>query len=346
MKQYRTVDLFKFICALLIIVLHTAPFASYSKVLTFGLRNIVTVVAVPFFFVASGFIAFSKINSLETECEKNKYMVKHTKRLVLMYVIWSAIYFVFVVTNWIQKGFKGIYILEYIRDFFFEGSFSTIWFLPAVLTATLLVFFLRKKLSYKTIFLIAIPFYVFTLLGSSYYGLIDNVPVIGNIYDAYYSFFDTIKNGVCFGFIYVALGAYIAQNKDNIKIKNSHSIIAIALCWVLLAIEEFGVAYFGWNDKGVDTVIMLVPMSFFMMILAINLELPGSDKFYLMCRKYSLLMFLVQRIPLTIIDRFMGNTIIATNSIIYFVVVLAATMLLSFVIIKLSERVKALKYLY
>ncbi len=346
MKQYRTVDLFKFICALLIIVLHTAPFASYSKVLTFGLRNIVTVVAVPFFFVASGFIAFSKINSLETECEKNKYMVKHTKRLVLMYVIWSAIYFVFVVTNWIQKGFKGIYILEYIRDFFFEGSFSTIWFLPAVLTATLLVFFLRKKLSYKTIFLIAIPFYVFTLLGSSYYGLIDNVPVIGDIYDAYYSFFDTIKNGVCFGFIYVALGAYIAQNKDNIKIKNSHSIIAIALCWVLLAIEEFGVAYFGWNDKGVDTVIMLVPMSFFMMILAINLELPGSDKFYLMCRKYSLLMFLVQRIPLTIIDRFMGNTIISTNSIIYFVVVLAATMLLSFAIIKLSERLKALKYLY
>ena len=346
MKQYRTVDLFKFICALLIIVLHTAPFASYSKVLTFGLRNIVTVVAVPFFFVASGFIAFSKINSLETECEKNKYMVKHTKRLALMYVIWSAIYFVFVVTNWIQKGFKGIYILEYIKDFFFEGSFSTIWFLPAVLTATLLVFFLRKKLSYKTIFLIAIPFYVFTLLGSSYYGLIDNVPVIGNIYDAYYSFFDTIKNGVCFGFIYVALGAYIAQNKDNIKIKNSHSIIAIALCWVLLAIEEFGVAYFGWNDKGVDTVIMLVPMSFFMMILSINLELPGSDKFYLMCRKYSLLMFLVQRIPLTIIDRFMGNTIIATNSVIYFVVVLAATMLLSFVIIKLSERLKALKYLY
>lgn len=346
MKQYRTVDLFKFICALLIIVLHTAPFASYSKVLTFGLRNIVTVVAVPFFFVASGFIAFSKINSLETECEKNKYMVKHTKRLALMYVIWSAIYFVFVLIDWIQNGFTLGKLLEYIKDFFFEGSFLTIWFLPAVLTATLLVFFLRKKLSYETIFLIAIPFYVFTLLGSSYYGLIDNVPVIGNIYDAYYSFFDTIKNGVCFGFIYVALGAYIAQNKDNIKIKNSHSIIAIALCWVLLAIEEFGVAYFGWNDKGVDTVIMLVPMSFFMMILAINLELPGSDKLYLMCRKYSLLMFLVQRIPLTIIDRFMGNTIIATNSIIYFVVVLAATMLLSFVIIKLSERVKALKYLY
>ena len=346
MKQYKTVDLFKFICAFLIIVLHTAPFSSYSKLLTFGFRNVVTVVAVPFFFVASGFIAFSKINSLETEEEKNKYMIKHSKRLVLMYLIWSAIYFVFVLINWIQNGFTGWALLEYVKDFFFDGSFLTIWFLPAVLTATLIVFFLRKKLSYKTIFLIAIPFYIFTLFGSSYYGLIDNVSIVGNIYDAYYSFFDSIKNGVCFGFIYVALGAYIAQNKDNIKIKNSHSIIAIAVCWVLLAIEEFGVAYFGWNDRGVDTVIMLVPMSFFMMILALNLELPGSDKFYLMCRKYSLLMFLVQRIPLTITDRFMGKTIIATNSIIYFVVVLATTLLLSFVIIKLSEKIKAFKYLY
>lgn len=346
MKQYKTVDLFKFIGAFLIIVLHTAPFSSYSRVLTVGFRNIVTVVAVPFFFVASGFIAFSKINSLETEEEKNKYMVKHSKRLAMMYLIWSAVYFVFVLIGWIQNGFTLGKLLEYIKDFFFEGSFLTIWFLPAVLTATLLVFFLSKKLSYKTIFLIAIPVYVFTLLGSSYYGFIDNVPVIGSIYDAYYSFFDTIKNGVCFGFIYVAIGAYIAQNKDNIKIKNSHCIVAIAICWILLAIEEVAVGLLEWNSRGVDTVIMLVPMSFLLMVLAINLELPGSDRFYLMCRKYSLLMFLVQRIPLTIIDRFMWNTIIATNSIIYFVTVLTATMLISFVIIKLSEKVKLLKYLY
>ena len=87
-------------------------------------------------------------------------------------------------------------------------------------------------------------------------------------------------------------------------------------------------------------------MSFFMMILALNLELPGSDKLYLMFRKYSLLMFLVQRIPLTIIDRFMSTTVIATNSILYFITVFGVTMLLSFVIIKLSERFKAVKYLY
>ena len=57
-KQYKSLDFTKFVCAILIIVLHTAPFSSYSKVLTFGLRNIVTIIAVPFFFASSGFVLF------------------------------------------------------------------------------------------------------------------------------------------------------------------------------------------------------------------------------------------------------------------------------------------------
>lgn len=48
-KQYHSLDLAKFISAVLIIVLHTGPLSSYSSVLHYGLRNIVTVVAVPFF---------------------------------------------------------------------------------------------------------------------------------------------------------------------------------------------------------------------------------------------------------------------------------------------------------
>lgn len=58
-KQYHSLDLAKFISAVLIIVLHTGPLSSYSSVLHYGLRNIVTVVAVPFFFMASGFLLFS-----------------------------------------------------------------------------------------------------------------------------------------------------------------------------------------------------------------------------------------------------------------------------------------------
>lgn len=55
-KQYNSLDLMKFISAILIIVLHTSPFQSYNALISFGLRNVVTIIAVPFFFCTSGFL--------------------------------------------------------------------------------------------------------------------------------------------------------------------------------------------------------------------------------------------------------------------------------------------------
>lgn len=348
MKQYKSIDLAKFVCALLIIILHTAPFASYSKVLTVGFRNIITVIAVPFFFVASGFIAFKKIDAQESD-NKAKYVKKYLMRLVIMYLIWSAIYFTFVVIKWTRaEDFSVLYVLEYVKDFFFEGSYQTIWFLPALFAATLIVYLLRKKLPYKTIFIISAVIYLFTLGGSSYYGLVCKVPFVKAIYDVYYSFFDSIKNGVCFGMIFVSMGAMLAEGEQKIveKTKTWKVFVALIICALLLAVEELAVGLLGWNVRGVDTVIMLVPFSCFFFIFLLKWNINGNDKLFLVMRKYSLLMFLCQRIPLSIIDMFMANTVIATNSMLYFVTVLLATLLIAFIVIKVSEKVKWLKYLY
>lgn len=348
MKQYKSIDLAKFICAILIVILHTAPFASYSRVLTVGFRNIITPIAVPFFFVASGFIAFKKIDGT-TGAEQTSYVVKYLKRILIMYVVWSAIYFVFVVIKWTRvEDFSIWYVLEYVKDFFFEGSYLTIWFLPALFTAVLLVWLLHKKLSYKTMFIIACCVYVFTLGGSSYYGLVSKVPFIKIVYDIYYSFFDTIKNGVCFGFIFVCMGAMLAEKEEEIVAKGSmlHTLIGCGVCALLLAVEELAIGVLNWNLKGVDTVIMLVPFSWFFFSLLLKWDIQGKDDVFLTLRKYSLLMFLCQRIPLSIIELFMPTTVVATNSLLHFTTVLASTLLIAFLIIQASKKVKVLKYSY
>ncbi len=348
MKQYKSIDLAKFVCAILIIILHTAPFASYSRVLTVGFRNIITPIAVPFFFVASGFIAFKKIDEKSGK-EQTQYVMKHLRRILMMYLIWSAIYFIFVVIKWINaENFSIFHVLEYIKDFFFEGSYLTIWFLPALFTATLLVWLLRKKLSYKKIFIIACVVYVFTLGGSSYYGLASKIPFVKGIYDIYYSFFDSIKNGVCFGLIFVCMGAMLAEREEKIiyNSKMLKTLIILSMCAILLAIEELAIGVLNWNTKGVDTVVMLVPFSWFFFVFLLKWEIKGNDKVYLVMRKYSLLMFLCQRIPLSIIDMFMGDSLIATNSMLYFVVVLIITLFIAFIIINASKKIKWLKYLY
>ena len=347
MKQYKSLDLAKFICAILIIILHTAPFSSYSKVLTFGLRNIVTVIAVPFFFCTSGFLAFKKIDSLESK-QKKKYVSNYLKRLGIMYLVWSVVYFIFVVIKWTRGDFSIYSVLEYIRDFFFEGSYSTIWFLPALFAATFIIYLLRKKLSYKVIFIISCIVWVFTLGGSSYYGFVSKVPFIELIYNFYYRFFDSVKNGVCFGMIFVCMGAMMAEKEEELTNNNSSVkvFVPVAMFAVLLAIEEFLVAYFDWNIRGVDTVICLVPFTYFFFQFVLLFQINVKDNICIAMRKYSILMFLCQRIPLSIIELFMVDTIVATNSILHFITVLSVTLLISFLIIQCSKKYKAFKYIY
>jgi len=97
-KQYNSLDLMKFISAILIIVLHTSPFQSYNALISFGLRNVVTIIAVPFFFCTSGFLLFKKLFVLSQD-EKGKYFKHYIKRLCIMYGLWSLVYFPFVIYN-------------------------------------------------------------------------------------------------------------------------------------------------------------------------------------------------------------------------------------------------------
>lgn len=342
-KNYNSIDLFKFICAILIIIIHTAPFSSYSSLLTFGFRNIICVIAVPFFFIASGFIFFKKMDNIDDPLEKKQAIKRQLNRLIIMYCLWSLIYLGFVIYKWVNAGFQWSFVLEYVKDFFLEGSYQTIWFLPALIVATLLVYLLHKKFSYKTIFLISLPIYLFTLLGSSYYGLAIKVPFIKSIYDAYYTVFDTIKNGVCFGLIFVSMGGWIGSQKES-KLNFKMNLLLVIVLFVIFAAEEFLVAKFDWNTKGVDTTIFLVPLSYFIFKCVKDIKLPDS-KVWVQLRKLSMLMFLSQRIPLSIIELFMADTIFYTNSLLFFVTVLLSTLGISYLLIYLSKKVKFLKYL-
>lgn len=344
-KKYNSLDLMKFICAFLIIILHTAPLSSYSRIISYGLRNIVTVVAVPLFFMCSGFILSKKLCLCTDDKSYNNALKKSSKRIIITYCLWSAIYFVFVVVKWLREGFTYKLVLRYIWEFFFEGSYSTIWFLPALLAAQLLVFLLHKKIPYKNILIISLPIYAITLLGTSYYGLItQRVGVLKRFFDIYYLLFSNMKNGLFFGFIFVALGAFIAeltQVKKPVSLKKST--VCIVIFWGMLAIEQVLSSYF--VSRSCDTSLMMIPLCYFIFNLVLNIDLKDSD-IYIKMRKYSILMFLCQRIPLSILELYLYDTVLFTNSILFFITVTISTLIISYIIIELSKKFKIFNYLY
>ena len=86
LNNYNGVDLFKFIASVLVLLLHANPFGLD----TFAgrvLREVVTPVAVPYFFCISGFLWYKSY--VEKGRENGKARILHTFKL---YCYWSLIF--------------------------------------------------------------------------------------------------------------------------------------------------------------------------------------------------------------------------------------------------------------
>ncbi len=343
-KSYKTIDVAKFVGATLIVLLHTEPLIDVNTKMQWFLRSVAGIVAVPFFFIASGFLFFA--SSLDTPFGEllKKYKTRAT-RIIKMYLLWSLMYFVFVAIDWAQNGVTVLDVLQYIKRFFFEGSYQTLWFLPALAVGLGLVVILKRYFSFKVVFIIGMLVYAFTICATALFGLFGKLPIIGDAYAAYYSFFDSIKNGLFVGFPYVAMGALIASRKEAKQKSIFFWALLSAVLFIVLAIEAYIEAKLSLSTGGVDNNIMLVPLSFclFNLILNIKAERLG-DKLCTHLRKVSILIFLSQRIFITI-GRYLSLDT-RLNSFVWMILVFSLTVLFSEAIIKLSEKAAFLKILY
>jgi serine/alanine racemase len=83
-KEYGGIDYFRIIAALLIVAIHTSPLASISNIADFILTRVIARVAVPFFFMTSGFFLFSNGSAKE---EKIKRFLKKTSVIYLVTIV-------------------------------------------------------------------------------------------------------------------------------------------------------------------------------------------------------------------------------------------------------------------
>lgn len=60
-RCFFSLDIAKFICALLVIIIHTRPFAECSGIIDFYLGDVAVRIAVPLFFAISGYLFFSSL---------------------------------------------------------------------------------------------------------------------------------------------------------------------------------------------------------------------------------------------------------------------------------------------
>ncbi len=346
-KQYASLDLMKFIMAMLILTQHTSNEWAHSTGLVhaiFGLGNF----AVPFFFACSGFLFFSKLNTLSAD-EQKGYYKKWSLRIGKMYLIWSLIYFVFILYGWIDRGVTLEGVWNYLHRAIVYSTYATIWFLPALWVGVSICYWMKRHCSNAMLRTIMVLFMIIGNLFGSYSNvLVDSFPGIASFYNGYMDCFITWRNGVFNGAPYVFIGILVAEGWCK-KIPIKVSIVLAVLFAFAFVCEAFCITRFKFSTA-TDMGFMMVPAIYFLIksLVSPQISLPTSSV-WTYCRNLSMLIFLGQRLFLTALPGMfpaMAKWIEGFSELGIFVYFCVVVLSFSFLIIKLSDRYKVLKNLW
>jgi serine/alanine racemase len=341
--NHNGIDLGKFLLSILVVSVHTSPLKSFSLDVNFWLVQILSRIAVPVFFTISGYLFFKKAETSTAtkkiwKFEINAHYYNYIMRLLLVYMIWSLIYLFDVVhryyvtmgLNWWQFG--ALYAYAAV----IYGTYLHLWFFPAVVLAISLVHFLSKKYSIKKLLVAAFILFIIGLFGESYYGLIKDVDVINNFYQTIFAFMLTTRNGLFFGFFFVAMGAYLAKKPTLLPVMTSRKWLILSLG--LLAVESLALHYL---SDPIDHNLMfgLIPVAYFLFQYLASIKI--SERLdYRFLRDMSALIFFIHPLFIIWFDHYFdgfGVGYMAVRSIIKFSFVFTASFVSSFILLKMKE---------
>lgn len=125
-NRYNSIDIFRFICAIMVVAIHTNPFIDQNFYLGYLFTQIIPRIAVPFFFLTSGYFYISKLIN-------GKQCKKTFLNLIKVYILWTLVYYFMDFMFFIKNGGDNISLFKtFIINFFIFGSHFHFWFFPAL----------------------------------------------------------------------------------------------------------------------------------------------------------------------------------------------------------------------
>lgn len=270
-KRYEAIDLVKYICAICVIMVHTAPLLENWELGNFVIVNIVCRTAVPFFFVSSAYFLYK---NMQTKGEG--YLKKYLFSLLKTYIFWSVLYLP-VGLLWVTENISlplYLYPVALIIAFLYSGVFYHLWYFPALILGILFVNWFIKRFRFSTLFILAGFLFSFGAL-ESYYGVLPN-GFLRAIFDIYRSVFVTSRNFLFFGIIFVAMGFYLASEKRKVVFK--YSGVWSMVFFSLTAVEALCLFETGYLDF--NFLFMLVPFTLFFFVFLLQLKVKRKMNYF------------------------------------------------------------------
>lgn len=275
-KQYRAIDIAKFVMAILVVAIHVRPFTGQTA---FVYDDIIARIADPLFFQITAFLFFEKIFAQISGNLRQgmswRMLGHYMKRILALYTAWFVIYAPVVLPRtWQECGNIRGMLLALLKKYWLSGYYGAMWFMTALLLAMPLVFILTKYLGSRLCLLLSAPWFLLTVARMEYCSITDGWQVAGYFDSAIYGIFGWYGNGLTYGFFFCALGMWIAYKRTLGGQKNDSRDFALPslISFLLLIIESYVI-----RDKGLGqsfgAMFFLIPTSYFLLQWLLSVDI-------------------------------------------------------------------------
>ena len=270
-----SIDIFRYFCAILVVIIHTHPLAEYGANIDYIVSQIITRIGVPFFFAVAGYFYTQKLE------KKQEIFLSYTKKILITYFLWSCIYLFVEFLSWGYGQIKG-FIVTGALNFLIKGSYYHFWFFPALIISVCIVTLFYKIKLDKLLFPLAIILYVIGCIGCAYYELGVKFPFLGTLYQS--DNFLVIRRIFLMGLPFFICGQFVNKIRSKaLKLNNRKLIFLLVGVIVLWLAEIFLVVKMLWQQNIIIT-LALLPLVIMVVLILLKNPLPKLDKVSEKCR--------------------------------------------------------------
>ena len=291
---YKGVDLVKFIFAVCVVCIHTQILGLLpelgERIVTSGLLRL----AVPYFFVASGYFMYKKVIKVGRE-QAWSVVGGYCLRLLKPFIFFTVINTAQKLISLFGQGVKVVDAAIIVFKAAHVYPYGALWFVLACIVGALLLFpFLRWGKIWPAI-IIGVALYSFALICNNYYFLIEGT-VVGRIVNAYMAEFTSARNGLFVGFVFLALGSFSCKISDTV-LKHKRVLVFVTAALYLIYVAEFMTLLLlgcSWlDDRALYITQLIMVPALFLTTLIINPPIP--DKLSLLFRNLSVGIYYLHR---------------------------------------------------
>ena len=268
--------------AFCVVAIHTHPLEYCTITFVNAIYDSFVKMAVPFFFLASGFLLAQKFEPSVTSSQNIAIVKKYLLKFIKMYVVWTIVYLPLAIYYFIETGIGMLEsVRRYIRGFVFVGEQYNSWHLWYLLSTIYSLVFILILLYFKPspkkaiilcslIYLISIGIdYLSAYSGNSSFFIELFIKMI-NV---------SIGSGrILRGFFYLPLGCFLSQKQPNLKVS-----------W-LMFVSGYLLNVFVQNSYWSSFFVAISSIGFFCIIYTISLP---NSKIYSYIRKMSIIFYFV-----------------------------------------------------